>query len=107
MTGFRVTLLGTGVPIPRPDRFGPSTLIEAGDQTLLIDAGLGATMRLFQLGVPIFLRADLRRCAGRRIIARDVVSKSGGRSRAQTRFDAAIIRTSLQAVDRFRRISSV
>jgi len=51
--GFRVTLLGTGVPIPRPDRFGPSTLIEAGDQTLLIDAGRGATMRLFQLGVPI------------------------------------------------------
>jgi ribonuclease Z len=41
------------VPIPRPDRFGPSTLIEAGDQTLLIDAGRGATMRLFQLGVPI------------------------------------------------------
>jgi hypothetical protein len=28
---FRVTLLGTGVPIPRPDRFGPSTLVEAVD----------------------------------------------------------------------------
>lgn len=50
---FRVTLLGTGVPIPRPDRFGPSTLIEAGDHTLLIDAGRGATIRLFQIGVPI------------------------------------------------------
>jgi ribonuclease Z len=50
---FRATLLGTGVPIPRADRFGPSTLIEAGDQTILIDAGRGATMRLFQLGVPI------------------------------------------------------
>jgi ribonuclease Z len=50
---FRVTLLGTGVPIPRPDRFGPSTLIEAGDHVILIDAGRGATMRLFQLGVPI------------------------------------------------------
>ena len=50
---FRVTLLGTGVPIPRPDRFGPSTLIEAGDQKLLIDAGRGATIRLYQLGVPI------------------------------------------------------
>jgi ribonuclease Z len=50
---FRVTLLGTGVPIPRPDRFGPSTLIEAGDHTILIDAGRGATMRLFQLGIPI------------------------------------------------------
>ncbi|NOJ45996.1 MBL fold metallo-hydrolase [Bradyrhizobium archetypum] len=50
---FRVTLLGTGVPIPRPERFGPSTLIEAGDQRVLIDAGRGATIRLFQLGVPM------------------------------------------------------
>jgi ribonuclease Z len=50
---FAVTLLGTGVPTPRPDRFGPSTLIEAGDQKLLIDAGRGATIRLYQLGVPI------------------------------------------------------
>jgi ribonuclease Z len=50
---FRVTLLGTGTPIPRPERFGPSTLIEAGEQKLLIDAGRGATMRLYQLGVPI------------------------------------------------------
>jgi ribonuclease Z len=50
---LRVTLLGTGTPIPRPDRFGPSTLIEAGEHTVLIDAGRGAAMRLFQLGVPI------------------------------------------------------
>jgi ribonuclease Z len=50
---FRVTLLGTGTPAPRPDRFGPSTLIEAGDQKLLIDAGRGATIRLYQLGVPL------------------------------------------------------
>lgn len=50
---FRATLLGTGVPTPRPDRFGPSTLIEAGDQKLLIDAGRGATIRLYQIGVPI------------------------------------------------------
>ena len=50
---FRVTLLGTGTPIPVPGRFGPSTLIEAGDQTLLFDAGRGATIRMFQLGVPI------------------------------------------------------
>jgi ribonuclease Z len=50
---FRVTLLGTGVPTPRPDRFGPSTLVEAGDQKLLIDAGRGAAIRLYQIGVPI------------------------------------------------------
>jgi ribonuclease Z len=50
---FRVTLLGTGVPIPRPERFGPATLIEAGEHTILIDAGRGATIRMFQIGVPI------------------------------------------------------
>jgi ribonuclease Z len=50
---FRITLLGTGTPIPRPDRFGPSTLVEAGDRKLLIDAGRGATVRLYQLRVPI------------------------------------------------------
>jgi len=56
MTGsndFRVTLLGTGTPIPGPERFGPSTLIEAGDQKLIVDAGRGATIRLYQLGMPI------------------------------------------------------
>jgi ribonuclease Z len=55
MTGsdFRVTLLGTGVPIPSPDRFGPCTLVEAGDQKFLIDAGRGATIRLNQLKLPI------------------------------------------------------
>src|SRR3981081_3601844 len=50
---FKVTLLGTGVPTPRPDRFGPSTLVEAGDQKLLIDAGRGAAIRLYQIGVPL------------------------------------------------------
>src|SRR5262245_57223118 len=50
---FRVTLLGTGVPIPSPQRFGPSTLVEAGDQKLLIDAGRGAAIRLYQLDVPL------------------------------------------------------
>ena len=39
-SGFRVTLLGTGVPIPSPERFGPSTLVEAGDQKFLIGLGL-------------------------------------------------------------------
>jgi ribonuclease Z len=50
---FRVTLLGTGVPIPSAQRFGPCTLVEAGDQKFLIDAGRGATIRLYQLKIPI------------------------------------------------------
>ena len=50
---FRVTLLGTGDPIPRTDRFGPATLVEAGDQRLLIDVGRGATQRLVQMKVAL------------------------------------------------------
>lgn len=50
---FRVTLLGTASPQPRPDRFGPSTLIEVGGQKLIIDAGRGVPIRLRQLGVPL------------------------------------------------------
>jgi ribonuclease Z len=50
---IRVTLLGTGRPDPVIDRFGPSTLIEAGGQTLMIDCGRGATQRLWQLGIPL------------------------------------------------------
>jgi len=49
---LRVTLLGTGTPIPDLDRFGPSTLVEAGNQKLLFDAGRGATIRLRQILVP-------------------------------------------------------
>ena len=48
-----VTLLGTGTPNPRPDRFGPSTLIEAGGKRLIVDAGRGMTIRLFQLKIPL------------------------------------------------------
>jgi ribonuclease Z len=48
-----VTLLGTGSPTPTPDRFGPSVLIQAGNQILLIDAGRGVTMRMQQLRVPL------------------------------------------------------
>jgi ribonuclease Z len=50
---FRVTLLGTGTPVPSIERFGAATLIEAGDRKLLIDAGRGATIRLWQIGIPL------------------------------------------------------
>lgn len=48
-----VTLLGTGTPDPRIDRFGPSTLVEAGGRKLVFDVGRGATIRLQQIGVSI------------------------------------------------------
>src|SRR5207247_4222315 len=47
---FKVTLLGTGTPIPDPARFGPSTLVEAGNKRLLFDAGRGVPIRVRQLG---------------------------------------------------------
>ena len=34
-----ITLLGTGSPVPSPDRAGAATLVTAGDTRLLIDAG--------------------------------------------------------------------
>ena len=49
--GIRVTLLGTGCPPPVMNRFGPSTLVEAGDQKLLFDAGRGALQRLTQINI--------------------------------------------------------
>jgi ribonuclease Z len=48
-----VTLLGTGSPTPLPDRFGPSVLVQAGDQVLLFDAGRGVPIRMHQLKVPL------------------------------------------------------
>jgi ribonuclease Z len=47
-----VTLLGTGCPPAVMNRFGPSTLVEAGAQKFLFDAGRGALQRLVQLNVP-------------------------------------------------------
>lgn len=49
---FRVVLIGSGSPVPLTDRFGPATLVEAGEQKLLFDAGRGATNRLWQLRIP-------------------------------------------------------
>jgi ribonuclease Z len=50
-----VTLLGTGSPIPSPDRAGPATLISAGTgvdaEHYLVDAGRGVLMRLAALGL--------------------------------------------------------
>lgn len=48
---IKVTLLGTGAPFASLERFGPSTLIEAGDRKFLIDAGRGALQRLAQARV--------------------------------------------------------
>ena len=46
-----VTLPGTGSPEPAIDRFGPGTLVEAGGQRFLFDAGRGVAQRLWQVDV--------------------------------------------------------
>lgn len=48
-----VTLLGTGSPMPDPHRAGPATLVSAGGDHLLVDAGRGVLMRLAAAGVPV------------------------------------------------------
>jgi len=55
-----VTLLGTGSPLPSPDRAGPATLVRAGGLNLLFDAGRAVNMRLAASGVvPPMLTAIL------------------------------------------------
>jgi len=48
---MKVTLLGTGSPVPSNVRFSQSTLIEAGNEKLVFDLGRGVTIRLAQLGI--------------------------------------------------------
>jgi ribonuclease Z len=48
---FTIVTLGTGSPPPVLRRFGPATLVRAGQETLLFDAGRGVTQRLFQAGI--------------------------------------------------------
>ncbi len=50
---FQVVLLGTGTPPPFMHRFGPATLVIAGDKYILFDAGRGVTQRLWQDKIPL------------------------------------------------------
>ena len=48
---MKITLLGTGGPIPDPHRAGPSTLVQAGNQNIIVDCGRACAMRLSSAGV--------------------------------------------------------
>jgi ribonuclease Z len=50
---FEVITLGTGYPTPSMKRFGPATLVKAGKEILLFDAGRGASQRIWQTGTPM------------------------------------------------------
>ncbi len=50
---MKITLLGTGSPLPDPNRAGPSTLVQSEGTTLLFDCGRGVLMRLAAAMVPV------------------------------------------------------
>jgi ribonuclease Z len=46
-----IIILGSGSPLPDPDRAGPSTLVRAGGRDLLFDCGRGVLLRAAAVGV--------------------------------------------------------
>jgi ribonuclease Z len=48
---MQVITLGTGSPLPDPNRAGPATLVRAGGRDLLVDCGRGVLMRAAAAGL--------------------------------------------------------
>jgi ribonuclease Z len=48
---MQIVLLGTGNPMPDPNRAGPATLVRAGAATFLVDCGRGVLQRTAAVGV--------------------------------------------------------
>ncbi|MFM7410144.1 MAG: MBL fold metallo-hydrolase [Actinomycetota bacterium] len=48
---MKITLLGTGSPLPDPNRAGPSTLVSSGAHNVVVDCGRACVMRLTAAGV--------------------------------------------------------
>ena len=48
---MRVTLLGTGSPLPHPERAGPATLVRTSSTSVLFDCGRGVVTRLAGAGL--------------------------------------------------------
>jgi hypothetical protein len=78
---FRVTLLGTGAPPPKLDRFGPSTLIEVGNEKFIVDAGRGAMQRIYQL-----TPATRRKYSGPLVVGEDLLQIQIGENIETWRF---------------------
>jgi len=51
-TGLHAILIGTGMPIPNPERASAATLIIAGGKTYLVDVGFNSVARLVENGYP-------------------------------------------------------
>ncbi len=50
---MKLTLPGTGGPLPDPSRHGSAAVLEIGDARLLFDTGRGVALQLVRAGVPI------------------------------------------------------
>ena len=50
---MKITLLGTGGPLPDANRAGPATLVQTGTTNILVDAGRAVLMRLTAAGVGV------------------------------------------------------
>jgi ribonuclease BN (tRNA processing enzyme) len=50
---MKLTLLGTGGPIPDPARHGSAAVLEIGGTRLLFDAGRGVVLQLARAGIPV------------------------------------------------------
>ena len=50
---MKLTLLGTGGPLPDPDRHGPAAMLQIGNRYLLFDAGRGVVLQIVRAGIPL------------------------------------------------------
>ncbi len=55
---IRVTLLGSGTPVPSISQYGTAILVQAGGENLLFDCGRGCTTRLAQVNPNLIARVD-------------------------------------------------
>ncbi len=55
---MRVTLLGSGTPIPSPHQYGSAVLVQAGGKALLFDCGRGCTSRLAQVDTKLITQLE-------------------------------------------------
>jgi ribonuclease Z len=51
--GLHVVLCGSGSPLPDPSRAGPCTMVIAGKQMFIVDAGEGSSRKLAAMGAPM------------------------------------------------------
>ena len=47
----RLFIIGSGNPVPAPDRFGSSYVLQIGDERLMFDCGPATTYKLVQMGI--------------------------------------------------------